>query len=176
MPHSSSIKLCPIRREVDFDDAFNLAQRAADYVVLEVGHAPDRNYVEEFFTALPPDVKPEGLFTFSLMLGPAMVGMTAVAEGYEFHDDWWIGLMLLDPAYRGRGLGRKAVDLLKERAQDRKIAMIKLSVLDANPRALRFWHHEGFVFHRHAPALPGSDGHDRTVLKYVFHTPADRPF
>jgi GNAT superfamily N-acetyltransferase len=170
------ITLQPIAEETHAADALDLAERARDYVVLEVGRAPDADYIHDFFTALPPDVGPDGLMTFAVMQGDAMVGMTCVAEGYEFHDDWWIGLMLLDPAYRGMGHGSAALDLIKGRAQARNIAMLKLSVLAANPRALKFWQREGFVFHRDAPALPGSDGHDRVVLKFIFHTPPGRPF
>lgn len=172
----TEIRLEPIDRAAHADDVLDLAQRAADYVVLEVGRAPDTAYVDEFFTASPPDVPPEGLMHFAVMLETAMVGLVCIAEGYEFPDDWWLGLVLMDPAYRGRGIGGAAIDAVKTRARGRNIAMLKLAVLDANPRAHKFWRREGFVFHRHAPALPGSDGHDRTVLKFVFHTPPDRPF
>lgn len=170
------ITLEPLHKEIHREDALDLAERARDYVVLEVGHAPNDDYIEQFFTACPPGVGEDGLMAFSIMEATAMAGMIGIAEGYEFHDDWWIGLVLLDPAFRGRGLGRAALDQVKGLAKARNIAMLKLSVLDANPRALRFWLREGFVFHRAAPALPGSDGHDRTVLKYIFHTPPDRPF
>jgi len=95
-----------------------------------------------------------------------MVGMICIAEGYEYPDDWWIGLMLIDPAFRNRCIGRRVVDMVKERAKLRKINMIRLAVLMANPRALKFWHREGFIHHRDAPATASSDGNDRVVLKY----------
>ena len=94
-------------------DALDLALRAADYVILEVGHAPDDAYVRDFFTATPPDLGPECLLHFGVMEGAAMVGMICIAEGYECPDDWWVGLILLDPAFRNRFIGRKVVNMVK---------------------------------------------------------------
>lgn len=160
------IVLSPITQAGHAEDAMDLALRARDYITLEVGHAPDDQYIKDFFTAAPPDLGPSCLQTLSVMSGPAMVGMTCVAEGYEWPDDWWIGLLLLDPAFRGQGIGQKVVHQIKERAAQKGVNWIKLSVLFANPRGLTFWLHQGFTHHRDAPATPQSDGHDRVVLKY----------
>lgn len=148
------------------EDALDLALRAADYATLEMGGTPDDAYIRDFFTAVPPHLEPECLMHFSINEGPAMVGMLCIAKGYEYPDDWWIGLLLLDPAFRGQGIGHKVVSQIKKRASVQGINMLKLAILEANPRALKFWHREGFAHHRDAPATPESDGHDRVVLKY----------
>ena len=161
-----NITLVPITQQENHEDALDLAQRAADYTILEIGHTPDDTYITDFFTATPPDLGAECLQHFGVMLDPAMVGMLCIANGYEFPDDWWIGLVLLDPAFRGQGIGHRVVSQVKDKARKQEVDMLKLAVLTANPRALSFWRREGFVHHRDAPALPGSDGHDRVVLKY----------
>lgn len=148
------------------EDALNLATRAADYVVLEVGHAPNKPFIDDFFTAAPPGLGTRDLLHFAVMENQAMAGMICVAQGYELPNDWWIGLMLLDPAFRGRGLGRAVLQLIRRKARAAGMQMLKLSVLEANPRAMHFWVREGFVPHRYAPAKPQSDGHNRWVLKY----------
>ena len=163
---TGAITLTPITLAEHSADALDLATRAADYVTLEIGYAPDETYVKDFFTAAPPDLGPGCLLHDAVMQGPAMVGMICIAEGYEYPDDWWIGLMLIDPAFRNQSIGHSVVGMVKERAKRRKINMIKLAVLMANPRALKFWHCEGFRHHRDAPATASSDGHDRVVLKY----------
>ncbi|MGA9432783.1 MAG: GNAT family N-acetyltransferase [Roseobacter sp.] len=163
---TGTITLNPITLAEHSADALDLATRAADYVTLEVGYAPDDAYVEDFFTATPPNLGADCLLHYGVMQGPAMVGMICIAKGYEYPDDWWIGLMLFDPAFRNRCIGRRVVDMVKERAKLRKINMIRLAVLMANPRALKFWHREGFIHHRDAPATASSDGNDRVVLKY----------
>jgi GNAT superfamily N-acetyltransferase len=98
---------------------------------------------------------------------PAMVGMICVAQGYEYPDDWWVGLMLMDPAFRSQNIGHRVVDMVKARAKKNNVHMIKLAVLLSNPRAINFWLREGFKHHRDAPATPDSDGHDRAVLKFI---------
>ena len=161
------ITLSPMTYAAHAEDALDLATRAADYVTLEVGHAPDAGYVTGFFSATTPRLSEDFLQHFAIMEGTAMSGMVCIAKGYEFPEDWWIGLLLIDPAFRGRGIGRKVLRSLRDRARRQDVAMLKLSVLQANPCGLRFWRREGFVHHRDAPALPGSDGHDRVVLKYL---------
>lgn len=160
------VTLDPITLADHSVDALDLATRAADYVTLEVGYAPDDGYVRDFFTATPPDLATDCLLHYGVMEGPAMVGMLCIAEGYEYPDDWWVGLILLDPAFRNRRIGHFVVEMLKERAKQSRINMIKLAVLKANPRGLKFWQREGFIHHRDAPATATSDGHNRVVLKY----------
>ncbi|MFK7743775.1 MAG: GNAT family N-acetyltransferase [Roseobacter sp.] len=157
--------LKPITHAHHADDALDLAMRAHDYITLEIGHDPDDAFIKDFFTAVPPGLGPACLQTFGAMEGPALIGLICIAEGYEYPDDWWIGLVLLDPAFRGEGIGRQIITDVKQRAWKNNIQWLKLAVLSANPRALKFWHREGFTHHRDAPALPGSDGHDRVVLK-----------
>jgi GNAT superfamily N-acetyltransferase len=166
MPMREEVLLQPITIAENSEDALDLARRAQDYVVLEVGHAPDMGFIHDFFTATPPDLGPECLIHFGLMEGPAMVGMIGIARGYEYPDDWWIGLMLVDPAFRSQRIGHKVVQDVKRRARAQGVHMLKLAVLNANPRAVKFWLREGFKYHRDAPATPGSDGHDRVVLKH----------
>lgn len=168
----TSIVLKPINETDHFEDALDLALRAADYVVLEVGHAPDAEFIHAFFTATPPDLEASCLLTFAVMEQEAMAGMVCVARGYEFPDDWWIGLLLVDPTFRGRGIGTQVVQEIRRLALEDDAAMLKLAVLCANPRALKFWLREGFEPHRFAPATPDGDGHDRIVLKHALRPAA----
>lgn len=156
----------PISKSRHALEVLDLMHRAADYVTLEVSRTPDLLFVHEFFEATPPGVDKDGLFPFGMRQNDRLIGVVGVAAGYEFPTDWWIGLMLIDPALRGRGIGAAVFQALAEKARTDGVLMVKLSVLTANPRARAFWERQGFEFHRPAPALPGSDGHDRVVLKY----------
>ncbi|GFE49474.1 hypothetical protein So717_12270 [Roseobacter cerasinus] len=158
------LKLSPITQTEHASDVFNLTLRATDYVTLEIGHAPTHDFVDSFFTAAPPGLTTDDLLHFAVMEGPAMAGIVCIARGYEFPNDWWIGLVLLDPAFRGRGIGTATVGLIKEHATAQAVASLKLSVLEANPRAMHFWIQQGFLPHRYALATPDSDGHNRWVL------------
>ncbi|MEP2640000.1 GNAT family N-acetyltransferase [Roseobacter sp.] len=159
-------RLVPITQAKHAEDALDLAERAADYVTLEVGHAPNMDFIDGFFTAAPPGLGTDDLLHFAVMDGPAFIGIICIAEGYELAKDWWIGLVLMDPAYRERGIGHKVINSIKNRARTAGIEALKLSVLEVNTRATLFWTREGFVPHRYAPATPDSDGHNRWVLKH----------
>jgi GNAT superfamily N-acetyltransferase len=156
----------PLNRTDHALEVLDLTRRAADYVTLEVARSPDLAFVVDFFEATPPGVTKDKIYPHGIRQGGRLIGIVGIAEGYEFPTDWWIGLMLIDPALRGQGIGTAVAHDLIERARSSGIIMIKLSVLAANPNGLRFWKNLGFEFHRPAPALPGSDGHDRVVLKY----------
>jgi len=159
--------LTPLTEDMHHDDALSLAQRAHEYVSLEVGRAPDSAYIRDFFRATPPDVPASNLSHYGVRKGQKLAGIVGIAEGYELPEDWWIGLLLIDPAFRNKGIGRKVVRNIQDRARRHGIAALKLSVLYANPEGLKFWLREGFVHHRDAPATATSDGHDRVVLKYL---------
>lgn len=161
----TEIRLERINKQDHAEDVLDLAERAADYVTLEIGRAPDLDFVMDFFEAVPPGLTTNDLFTFAVMQESAMLGVICAAQGYELPDDWWVGLVLLDPAFRGRGAGHNVVQLIKKNARGAGMNMLKLAVLEANPRAMQFWKREGFVEHRYAPATPQSDGHNRWVLK-----------
>jgi ribosomal protein S18 acetylase RimI-like enzyme len=51
------------------------------------------------------------------------------------------------PAYRRRGVGRKAIEALVARERERGTALIEASVLRANADALAFWQSLGFAEH-----------------------------
>ncbi|WP_299968788.1 GNAT family N-acetyltransferase [uncultured Roseobacter sp.] len=158
------LALTPITQAQHSEDALDLAIRAADYVTLEVGHIPDAAFIHGFFTAAPPGLGPQDLQHFAMMEETAMAGMVCIAAGYEYPTDWWIGLMLLDPAFRGRGIGRVMLELIRGRAREAGVGALKLAVLEANTRGTKFWLREGFLPHRYAAATPDSDGHNRWVL------------
>lgn len=51
------------------------------------------------------------------MLHPTMLGMLCIARSYEYPDNWWIGLVLIDPAFRGQGIGHMVVTQVMDRAR-----------------------------------------------------------
>ena len=66
----------------------------------------------------------------------------SLLRGYPKPDQWWIALFVVDPAQRGRDVGRRICE-----ATFRWIGegTIVLAVDEANPRGERFWQSLGFV-------------------------------
>ena len=77
-----------------------------------------------------------------------LVAEMEVLEGYPDAQTWWIGLMLVDPAARRQGIGRRMVEWLLARATERRVESLQLGVLDVNLEARRFWENMGFTWLR----------------------------
>jgi GNAT superfamily N-acetyltransferase len=69
--------------------------------------------------------------------------------GYPLERDAYIGLLLLDRAARGQGLGLKMLAALERRARAQRATRLLVAVLRANPSGLAFWCREGFVRDAH---------------------------
>lgn len=148
------------------DTVLDLCLRAQDYIGLETGAAPDAAYVRGFFEDRPKGFGADQLAAWGLYASGDLVGICGFLQGYDDAQSWYVGLILLDPAVRGQGLGAAWLRHLADTARGAGMRWIKLAVLTQNPRALVFYDRLGFVHHRDAPARPGGDGHDRVVLKW----------
>ncbi len=140
--------MTPLRPLADPADRPAVAEffaRAADYVALETGLPPDEGTVEDFFTGAPPGGDPADGVRIGAM-GPdgRLEGIAALAFGYPRVGDAYLGLLLLDPAARGQGLGRAMLGHLAALARGRGAQRMLVAVLEANPRGLAFWRREGF--------------------------------
>lgn len=152
-----------IVRDRDCDIVRGLFKRAADYVRLESGHDPDTGTLDNFFNGYPPGGNPEESLRLGIFL-PALVpvddGLAGIAElafDYPKPRDAFLGLMLLDPAVRGRGVGTRFLAAIIDAARARNALRIFVAVLDANPRGRAFWEREGFRFVLTVPPAPGAD-------------------
>ena len=56
----------------------------------------------------------------------------------------WIGLLIVHGSHQGRGYGREAALALEDALRREGWAEVRLSVLQANPRALKFWRRTGY--------------------------------
>jgi GNAT superfamily N-acetyltransferase len=120
-------------------------RRAADYVRLETGAEPDEDTLRDFFEGVPPG----GNLAESAKLGlfaddGRLAAIADLAFGFPEPGDAFIGLLLVDPADRGAGLGRALLERLEQHARARGAPRLLLAVLDANPRGRAFWEREGF--------------------------------
>lgn len=143
--------MTPVIRRLDPDhDRAAVAQffdAAADYIWLERGVAPGPEVTAEFFTDTPPGCDPAASHRLGLAAtadGP-LLGLADLAFGYPDATAAFLGLMLLRPEARGRGLGRRFLQHLEATARDSGANTLFLAVLDENPRAMAFWHREGFT-------------------------------
>jgi len=69
-------------------------------------------------------------------------------EPFLQHDSHaWLGFMFVHPEYRGQGVNKKIIDVLKEWALSRNIKEIRLQVYNDNLSAIKAYEKIGFSKH-----------------------------
>lgn len=99
----------------------------------------------ELLTDLPPGGRPEDKFVFGVYdASGQMVALLDLARNYPTERAWWIGLLLIRPEQRGRGLGQAILPALEGWLREQGAECIGLGVVAENTAASRFWERAGF--------------------------------
>ena len=103
---------------------------------------------EQIFDDLPPGKRPEDKLVFGICVSGGndrLVGLVELLRDYPMQHDWCLGLLVLAPAYRGRGLGAATVAAISRFVSLSTARTLQMVVQEQNPAALRFWQRHGFV-------------------------------
>ena len=161
-------EIIPLGWPADSQRVLHLCQRARDYILLETGAEPDMDYVRETMTDAPPSVPPDQIWCWGHARPDGSIDAIATClKGYYEAEDWYLGLLLLDPAARGKGLGEHMAQHVIDQATRGDAACLRIAVLDANPRARMFWERLGFAYEKSTSA---GDGHLRHVHRLALRT------
>lgn len=74
---------------------------------------------------------------------------------YNFVYSTWKGRMIyledlvMDPAYRGQGIGQRLWDTIKARGRERDCQLLKWQVIEDDDKALRFYSRQEATFEEH---------------------------
>ena len=93
---------------------------------------------------LPPGGVPERNFHLTLWQNARPVGFAVVYLGFPHDTCAYIGLLFLDEAARGGGLGRELAEGLTEALEPMGISELRIGVSLRNWPGLRFWTGLGF--------------------------------
>jgi len=133
--------------EGDIDALNRLHARRADYVELITGAPPHGREGEELYWRLPPDRSPEDKVLLGLYPreGGEIVGVVELIRDLRRRGDWCLALLVMQPGWRGKGLGTRLVEALFAALRAEGGETICLVVQKQNEGALRFWTRMGFV-------------------------------
>lgn len=134
----------PLDRKADLPLVEEFYTRAADYWLLADRRAPDRQKAQDFFTDCPPNCDPAASHRLGLFVDGALMGLAELSFGWPAPGDAYLGLQILAPEARGRGLGRALLAEVETRARAAGAPQLYLAVLEANPKGRAFWAREGF--------------------------------
>ncbi len=74
-----------------------------------------------------------------------LVGYAEVLRGYAHEHQWIVGILLVDPALRGTGIGHAVVEAIATDAREAGADSLCAGVIVERARSLAFWRREGFT-------------------------------
>jgi len=129
----------------DVEALQGLFESCPDYTQIVAGREPAPNTAEEALHSFPPGKSPDDKSMFGIVDSKGgVVGALDCVRGYPDETNWWIGLLLLLPEIRAKGLGQKVVSRLVEYVQANGGQTLMLGVVEDNRRAFGFWQKLGF--------------------------------
>jgi GNAT superfamily N-acetyltransferase len=132
-----------------------LFDRCLDFMLLVDGRPASPDAAEEEFQDVPPGKSLDDKFVFGIINQENdLLGYLDVMRGYPDETAWWIGLLLLVPETRSRGIGEKMVEGFTEYVRIAGAKAIMLGVVEENKRAYQFWSRMGFEFVRKTKPRP----------------------
>jgi len=143
-----------------------LMEKCADYSLMVDGHPPDPSEAARLLVDCPPGktVADKLVIGFSNQ-NKGLIGVLDTVRDYPTERDWWLGLLVLDPAYRNHGLGRQIVQAFESWVGQQGARRIFLGVVAENAKAYQFWLKLGFdVIERHQGRQFGDLTHEVVIM------------
>ena len=123
----------------DLDDLQGLLERAGDYFRIVTGVGPAKDEARRAFVAGPPtkavnDKRVVGLYGS----GNSLIGVLDAITDWPEPGVWTMGMLLLDPAIRGRGTGSALLAAYEHWARSEGAGAFRTAVVSHHERALSF--------------------------------------
>ena len=135
-------------------------ERCSDYYELhEACPTPPDAAVHEL-TAVPDGRSADDLHVFGMSTPTGeLVAIATFLQNFPKEGEWFIGLLLVAPALRGRGVGPDLVEHGMQAVRAARGHTVHLAVSLKNPRAQAFWERMGFVERQQITEVTARSGH-----------------
>lgn len=120
-----------------------LYEQCEDYFLLHEGDLPEN--CDEFFNDLPPGKTKKDHHAIGVFHHHQLIAVVNLVEDFPEDREWIIGLMLLAPEYRKKGLGRKIHNILCQYAEFNDAKKMRIGVLKDNTLGYNFWAAIGYT-------------------------------
>jgi GNAT superfamily N-acetyltransferase len=129
-----------------------LLEACGDYYVMVEGRPPAPNAAIREMTEGPPGLGRENILCFGLLDNfENIIGVIVALRHFRQENQWYLALLMLSPAYRGRKLGGKFYAAFETLITAQNASSLRLAVVEANTRAESFWISQGFILPRCYP-------------------------
>ena len=161
---SGDLTACYLER-ADASDLQALFEACPDYHLLGTGCSPTPNAADEMYVELPPgktlgDKVLLGLFDDAGCLH----GVIDLIRDYPDAGIWYLGLFLLRPNWRSKGVGARIHEALLGWCVSLGAQTIRLGVVERNQAAGRFWSRLGYEAIATTQAVMGTEANQVIVM------------
>ncbi len=153
--------------EDDEADIQDLCERCSDFSELVEGRTPEKGAGHNILFDLPPGKEMKDKYVLGVYKENIMVAVIDIVKDYVLHGEWIIGLLMIDPGERGKGLGRKLHALIKARIMEERGKLLRIGVVEENHRGYNFWREMGYVEANRQKNTYGTKEHTVIVMNLV---------
>lgn len=154
--------------ELDLSDIQKLCNNCEDYYIMDEGKSASHDAGKMILEMLPPEKTYEEKYVYGVFKNNInLVGLVDIVKDYPEKDVWMLGLLLVDPSERKKGLGKlihaEIVKLVKSESGKK----IRIGVLENNKNALEFWMLLGYEFIKES-RMSKTDERNKTILVFEY--------
>jgi GNAT superfamily N-acetyltransferase len=150
------------------DEVQALLERCADYDSAISNKVVEPEDSVELLTVVPAEKALRDKHVLGIFYQhEGLIGVLDAVQDYPNPRDWFIGLLLLDPHERNRGIGEQTLRAFERWARQGGAHAIQLNVLEENQSAYRFWLRCGYQpVEKRQPAFAGTGEHSIYILRH----------
>ena len=147
-----------------------LFERSSDFFELVNGAPPPADLAETEITSVAPGKTLDDTVNFGVFDGDRLIAFLGLSRDYPKAPEWWLGLIVLDPAERNRSLGPRIHRELLDWIAAQGGTKLWIAVQTQNVDAERFWRRIGYIEDRRQPYGTGS-----VIVMWIDVAPASGP-
>jgi GNAT superfamily N-acetyltransferase len=120
--------------------------KCSDYLTFQDGEPVKKDAAKDLLMSKPDTVSIKDKIVFGIYKSHdhSLVGIVDIVMRYAGPEILSLGLLVIEPTWRGKGIGETAHELVETWARRNNFSRIRLGVLFGNDKGLRFWHRVGY--------------------------------
>ncbi|MBN1947492.1 MAG: GNAT family N-acetyltransferase [Bradymonadales bacterium] len=147
----------------DLGELQELLDESVDYYRLITGAPPGPAEANFLFHATPEGTRPQDKYVVGCVDPEGnLFGVIDLVPDYPQPATWTLGLLLLAPDRRRKGLGSAIYSTFEQWAAEQRAQQVELAIAEQNTAAYDFWRHIGFEEIERLP--PRIVGNKMTVI------------
>lgn len=123
----------------------SLCKKCSDYYILHDGILPSTEEPKEIFTAIPPNKSCDDKFVLGIFnYSNELIGIIDIVKDFPVIGECMLGLMLINPEERGKGLGKIVHKALVQWTINLGLKSLRIGVIEDNHKGIKFWSDLGY--------------------------------